>query len=371
MAQSSGWWTSNATGDGPTAGYDQDWVRRKWHALFANGEADHGVQAGYENALAVTTTSAHYHVATGFACVYGFMYENTATVDFDVTSPATSRSDYIVLRADWTTQTVRLAVITGLEGGQEPTLTQTPSTTWEIPLAMATISAGGTITLTDRRGYLGASTGTAESSSATPATLVLRDASARAKMAAPSAATDIAILSTVTDHTALTTAHGAVSAATASKIIVRDASGRAQVAAPSAAADIARLDTITGSVGMTPSAQTAYAAGAVASNNAWQTLGTISSIVTTGTTLLVCLGAGGYGSSGAAANHQMRFVVDGTTTSETRAWEAGDGSWIHMEHHYALSVAAGTHSVVMQGLCSTSGNVVDRRITVFAIKTAA
>lgn len=39
--------------------------------------------------------------------------------------------------------------------------------------------------------------------------------------------------------------HGAVSAATASKLIIRDASGRAKVAAPAAAGDIAILSTVT------------------------------------------------------------------------------------------------------------------------------
>ena len=39
--------------------------------------------------------------------------------------------------------------------------------------------------------------------------------------------------------------HGAVSAATASKIIIRDAAGRAKVAAPSAADDIALLSNVT------------------------------------------------------------------------------------------------------------------------------
>lgn len=41
-----------------------------------------------------------------------------------------------------------------------------------------------------------------------------------------------------------TTAHGATSAATANKIIIRDVAGRAKVAAPSAADDIARKDTV-------------------------------------------------------------------------------------------------------------------------------
>lgn len=46
-------------------------------------------------------------------------------------------------------------------------------------------------------------------------------------------------------HTEAGAAHGATSQAVAAKIIVRDAYGRAKVAAPSAADDIARLDSIT------------------------------------------------------------------------------------------------------------------------------
>jgi RNase P/RNase MRP subunit p29 len=44
---------------------------------------------------------------------------------------------------------------------------------------------------------------------------------------------------------ATTGIHGAVSAATASKLVIRDASGRAQFVAPSAAADVAILSTVT------------------------------------------------------------------------------------------------------------------------------
>ncbi|HLO11492.1 MAG TPA: hypothetical protein VK190_04485 [Pseudoneobacillus sp.] len=61
------------------------------------------------------------------------------------------------------------------------------------------------------------------------------------KNAKDSAATANSSLST---HTADGAAHGATSAATASKIMMRDASGRAKVAAPSASDDIARKDTV-------------------------------------------------------------------------------------------------------------------------------
>ena len=83
-------------------------------------------------------------------------------------------------------------------------------------------------------------------SAATASKLVVRDASGRAAFAAPSAAGDAAILSTVTTHAALTAAgtHGSASAATVNTLIHRDASGRAKVVAPSAADDIARKDTV-------------------------------------------------------------------------------------------------------------------------------
>ena len=369
MAQQSAFWTSNATGDGPAAGYDQDAVRRKWHALFANGEADSGVQAAYEDALIVTTTAGHYHVAAGFACVYGFMYENTAAVDFDVVSPVgATRIDRIVLQASWAAQTVRLAVLTGDEGGAAPSLTQTASTTWEIPLAQASVTTGGAITLTDQREYLGASTGTAETSAATPATLVLRDANARAKMAAHSAATDIAILSTVTDHAALTTAHGAVSAATASKIIVRDSSGRAQVAAPSADEDIARLDTFKDlRVAVTTSSTSATVIPASWTNNL-----TLSGIVNAKTCLMEVTVSVRWDGSASGSTLSCRLYYDGASYSEQYDDHANSGVYTTTTFHFAVAAAAGTHSVVLQLYGETATVTVrSRRMTCVMIPTGA
>lgn len=90
---------------------------------------------------------------------------------------------------------------------------------------------------------------------ATANTLVHRDAAGRAKVAAPSAADDIARKDTVdavqtnlTTHqnTTASGVHGSTSAVTANTLIHRDANGRAKVAAPSAADDIARKDTVDG-----------------------------------------------------------------------------------------------------------------------------
>ena len=118
-------------------------------------------------------------------------------------------------------------------------------------------------------------------SAATASTIMLRDANARSKVAAPAAADDIALKSTVTadiathagittgvhgvgastvesasgaqgkvdTHNAVTNPHGAVSAATADRIILRDAAGRAKVVAPSATTDIALKSTVTDDIG--------------------------------------------------------------------------------------------------------------------------
>ncbi|WP_068786605.1 tail fiber protein [Paenibacillus phocaensis] len=84
------------------------------------------------------------------------------------------------------------------------------------------------------------------------------------------AATPLAV-KTVNDalgtHAALTTAHGAVSAATANRLIIRDAAGRAKIAAPSAADDIARKDTVDNAVGSLPSLLTTAKGNTVAAIN--------------------------------------------------------------------------------------------------------
>lgn len=98
---------------------------------------------------------------------------------------------------------------------------------------LATYVGDGTTTLTITQVL------PAVGSAATASSLMRRDSAGRASVAEPSAATDIAVLKTVTDHNAVTNPHSAASAATADRLILRDASGRAAVANPSADGDIA------------------------------------------------------------------------------------------------------------------------------------
>lgn len=87
----------------------------------------------------------------------------------------------------------------------------------------------------------------AATNAGTASSLMKRDSSGRAQVAAPSAAADIArkdtvdaVQSSLNTHAALGgTAHGATAAPTVSTLMARDSAGRAQVVAPSVAADIA------------------------------------------------------------------------------------------------------------------------------------
>lgn len=154
MAEKSIMWTTGATGDGASP-YTQAEAIRMWRQMFISDTADEGVHKNYGNELAVTGTATPVAVNTGAAIVYGFPYWNTASVDVAIPTPAVStRVDYITLEADWTAQTVRITRVAGTEGAGTPALTQTDGVEWQIPLATASITTGGVITVTDARVFL-------------------------------------------------------------------------------------------------------------------------------------------------------------------------------------------------------------------------
>lgn len=155
MAESSIFWENNNVGDGTSGGYSQarfvGWLR----ALFAKSANRGGVSPDYLNELAVAGTSSPVTVATGAAICYGFYYENDASLNVNIPTPSVStRIDRIVLRVDWTAQTVRVTRVAGSEGGSAPSLTQVAGTTWDVPLAQVSITTGGVITVTDQREWL-------------------------------------------------------------------------------------------------------------------------------------------------------------------------------------------------------------------------
>jgi hypothetical protein len=92
----------------------------------------------------------------GGAVVDGKPYKNDANVDVNIPSAVgggNTRIDRIVLRANWTAQTVRITRIPGTDAGSPvaPAITQTPGTTYDIMLYQALVDTSGTVTLTDER----------------------------------------------------------------------------------------------------------------------------------------------------------------------------------------------------------------------------
>lgn len=156
MTESSMFWTTNDTGDGPATGYTQTQMFQFLAALTVGitGVNRGGVLPDWLNELEVTEGSGNVQIDTGAAMVYGIPYFNSAAEVIAVSTPVTStRVDRIVLEADWAAQTVRMAKLTGSEGGGAPSLTQNAGTTWEIPLAEISINTGGVMTITDQREF--------------------------------------------------------------------------------------------------------------------------------------------------------------------------------------------------------------------------
>jgi predicted phage gp36 major capsid-like protein len=92
-----------------------------YHMVYGDG-----IIAGVGGELAVSGTASPLTVASGAAFVNGKFYRNTASVSVAVPTPTSAtRIDRIVLRADYTAQTVRITRLAGTEGsGSPPPLTQ-------------------------------------------------------------------------------------------------------------------------------------------------------------------------------------------------------------------------------------------------------
>lgn len=156
MAEKSFFWTTSGTGDGTSGGYTALEMSEIWRdVILGAGEASQGVLRGVGNELAVSGTSSPLAVNTGSAVVYGKYYRNTASVNLTVSTPSVGTTGgHVILRLDWTAQTIRLVAVRNTDGiNSTPSLTQSTSTQWEIRLATFTITTGGVITVTDARSY--------------------------------------------------------------------------------------------------------------------------------------------------------------------------------------------------------------------------
>lgn len=157
MTERSRFWDGVTTGDATAAPYD---AHTEFAAVMnavsgASGITNKGgVILGDGNALNAVGSSSPVTLRSGSAIVQGTWYENDADISIAIPTPgAATRIDRIVLRKNWITQTVRITVISGVEGGGAPAYTQTLGVIWDIPLWQVSITTLGAITLTDERIY--------------------------------------------------------------------------------------------------------------------------------------------------------------------------------------------------------------------------
>lgn len=155
MAQDSYLWTTGGAGDGSDTYTRSDTT--KMLKVIAACHAFEGVAPTFLNKCAGSVPGVNTaRIASGGAMVDGKPYLNTADVDVTIPSAVgggNTRIDRVVLRADWTAQTVRVTRIAGVDAGSPtpPAITQNSESTYDIMLYQALVNTSGVVTLTDER----------------------------------------------------------------------------------------------------------------------------------------------------------------------------------------------------------------------------
>lgn len=148
MTQKSYPWGGTSVGDATIAPYSDDEWSDLWSILFQFDRTRQGPiytnHASYSGNLLVTNPSGNtIRVASGAAVVDGKVFTSDANVD---TAVAVDGSYSVVLRKDFTAQTVRLAV-------RSSGVTQTDGVLWEVEIA-GVVRASGVFTITDKRHFI-------------------------------------------------------------------------------------------------------------------------------------------------------------------------------------------------------------------------
>lgn len=156
MAERSIFWTTGSTGDGITPYTQLDWFQFV-SRMFQTTPTILQVIPAFENELEPSVDGNEIVVATGGAIVAGIPYQNDTDVRLTPTPVVINTTGgIVVLRADYTAQTVRAVLKQSADGTiTAPSVTQTLNTLWEVRIADYTITTAGVITITtDRREFL-------------------------------------------------------------------------------------------------------------------------------------------------------------------------------------------------------------------------
>jgi hypothetical protein len=147
---------------GDAGAYSAAQWQQTWETWFGQNETDRSVLRDVDNELAVipnTPADTTVLVSSGAAMVQGIWYYNDSALSVPLASNASgsTRIDVIVLEADYTGQTVRIAVVQGTPGAGFPTITQSAGSIWQVPIAYITLASGFTTIpatlITDLRQY--------------------------------------------------------------------------------------------------------------------------------------------------------------------------------------------------------------------------
>ena len=125
----------------------QDWADY-FHTLVANGVGTETMTELKASVSGLTVT-----LQPGRAFVNGYMYTLDEAMTLTLTAPTSNpRIDNIVVRVDHSARTMYAAVVTGTEAANPSAPAPTrDSSAYELVLARARITTGGTVTLTDTR----------------------------------------------------------------------------------------------------------------------------------------------------------------------------------------------------------------------------
>jgi len=142
-------WTTGGAGDGAATYTVSDWHKIVEIVGCCHGEEGVG---DFENHYDATFAANTVTIDTGMGISDGKPHH--CSVAGDITIPSAvgggnTRIDRIVLRADWTAQTVRLTRIAGTDAASPtaPAITQTSETTYDIMLYQVLVDTGGTTSL--------------------------------------------------------------------------------------------------------------------------------------------------------------------------------------------------------------------------------
>lgn len=156
MAQVSLPWDTNGTGDG-AAEYTEEQVVTWQRQAFNRNPIEQGIlPMGANFEYDPSASGANVTIKPGAANVYGWWCWSTANEIFAIPVPTLGNTGHrIVLRADWATQQVRLALVSSSNGvAAIPALTQIAGTRWEISVCTVIITTSGQASVSDTRKYL-------------------------------------------------------------------------------------------------------------------------------------------------------------------------------------------------------------------------